>query len=232
WKHPVQLSVEAALLGGGEVIVAGARTRKGRMQVTVKTHNESYWYMERKRLGGFRHMYRSHKYNPATFRWDASYYEMKERSSDSLVVPTLCLAGSNHLTALAADKAAQLAQKARDMNPADWKNKPSRLTPGDLMCDHLRVVIVSQSFVGLSNSERMSWAYEALAASFCPNFESCGPEQGVPQLSPERLKGYSYIGKHVRALPHFRHLGLLQAKLLICCRTSAQNMNHPRTAAT
>lgn len=51
-------------------------------------------YVQRRMLGGFRHMYRGAVFDHRSKSWEASIYLLRDRPSDGKIVPTLISVGA------------------------------------------------------------------------------------------------------------------------------------------
>ncbi|CAM9261765.1 unnamed protein product, partial [Phaeothamnion confervicola] len=161
-RHPLQGKLEEAL------------QRCPRLAPTrVRATNTSYWFHQRRLLGGARHAHRGAvpSTRPAVLGWEAFIYRMVQRSRDLVLVPTLCPAvtpggravGGPVVTRGVALALADRAAAERDADPgAGRQPKPPGLAGERLLHSHFRVLVVSAAFRGRGNGERLAMVFDAL----------------------------------------------------------------------
>ncbi|KAG5183565.1 hypothetical protein JKP88DRAFT_245202 [Tribonema minus] len=95
----------------------------------------------------------------------------------------------------AAAAAADREAKKRDTCWSDLIGpKPANRTPQDVPRSHFRVLVVSTEFQGRQQLQRLGMVHDAITAALAPE---------VPDTAPlQRLRGFSWVGRNVAALPH------------------------------
>ncbi|CAM9183903.1 unnamed protein product, partial [Hapterophycus canaliculatus] len=142
--------------------------------------NLSYWYQQRRLLGGSRHMHRRVVFDPRSKRWEASIYKLGDRPSDGKLVPILTPIKSvatklstegqasyhsweDSTRRLCALALAAKSAKERDANPGAVRGpKPPGLNQHTMLQTHMSVLVVSDTFVGLSHADRLALVFTAL----------------------------------------------------------------------
>lgn len=128
--------------------------------IHLEIHNESYWYIMRKKLGAKRHQKLITIQNNS-LQWESYIYDIKLRESDNIRVPMKSHIKPDHKTKWAALKHAELAAKERDANPYG-KLKCGQYDPSNIESTHFRIFVVSHKFDRLSNKDRLSLVHNIL----------------------------------------------------------------------
>ena len=179
----------------------------------VRAKNESYWYEQRRLLGGKFHSVRSVQKEKLGTQHKAMIYELKRREEDCSLGP-----GKKYLglfnSAAKAYRACEKACEERDANPGEIEGLKVDVAndPSILLCTHMNVLIVSEKFRGLTHSERVSMVYGALLDIYWE----------TPGAVGETPKNFCIRGAAVNDLPHMRHLGVLPFELMLDLRTPSQ----------
>ncbi|CAN0142687.1 unnamed protein product [Ectocarpus sp. 13 AM-2016] len=134
--------------------------------LAVRLTNLSYWYQQRRLLGGARHMHRGAVFDPRTKRWEASVYMLGDRPSDGKLVPILTPIKSVGTTVSTKGQALALAAKSakeRDANPGAIRGpKPPGMTQLTMLQTHISILVVSDAFTGLSHADRLALVFTTL----------------------------------------------------------------------
>eukprot|EP00752_Nemacystus_decipiens_P018220 g16349.t1 len=135
--------------------------------LAVRLTNLSYWYQQRRLLGGFRHMHRRTEYDSRSKRWEASLYTLGDRPSDGKLVPILTpikpAVGTIISTEGQALALAVKSAKQRDANPGAVRGpKPPGMTQLTMLQTHISILVVSDSFEGLSHADRLALVFTAI----------------------------------------------------------------------
>ncbi|CAM9537572.1 unnamed protein product [Ectocarpus sp. 12 AP-2014] len=134
--------------------------------LAVLLTNLSYWYQQRRLLGGARHMHRGAVFDPRTKRWEASVYMLGDRPSDGKLVPILTPIKSVGTTVSTKGQALALAAKSakeRDANPGAIRGpKPPGMTQLTMLQTHISILVVSDAFTGLSHADRLALVFTTL----------------------------------------------------------------------
>jgi len=217
--HPYQIRLMAALNGN---------ERLG-PPLHVKVTNESYWFKQRKLLGGSNHAKRMVQQEKMGTKYQAAIYDLKRREEDFELSPAIKYLPGLYSTSAKAYRACEDACAIRDANPAEIVGDKTtfRANPALVLCTHLNVTVVSEEFRGKSHTERCEMVYEALVEEF---FENPGSTETDPNLAseenpfPERSlpKNFCVRGEAVNNLPHMKHLSSLPFELLFDLRTPSQ----------
>ncbi|CBJ25867.1 conserved unknown protein [Ectocarpus siliculosus] len=134
--------------------------------LAVRLTNLSYWYQQRRLLGGARHMHRGAVFDPRTKRWEASVYMLGDRPSDGKLVPILTPIKSVGTTISTKGQALAIAAKSakeRDANPGAVRGpKPPGMTQLTMLQTHISILVVSDAFTGLSHADRLALVFTTL----------------------------------------------------------------------
>ncbi|CAM9998277.1 unnamed protein product [Ectocarpus fasciculatus] len=150
--------------------------------LAVRLTNLSYWYQQRRLLGGARHMHRRAVFDSRTKRWEASLYMLGDRPSDGKLVPILTPINSVGTTVSTKGQALALAAKSakeRDANPGAVRGpKPPGMTQLTMLQTHISILVVSDAFTGLSHADRLALVFTSL------HDELAAPAHPPPSLLP------------------------------------------------
>jgi len=153
------------------------------LPIFINVKNESYWYIQRNRLGPKKHLSLIVKYNDNKCEYESNIYKMKLRESDMEIVPLKHFVGY-YKTKWLAYKHGEIACRERDGNPAKQinnskhdsskknsskldnnNNKHDNIDINKIRSTHFRIIIVSQIFYRMNNIDRLSLIYEELIKS-------------------------------------------------------------------
>ncbi|CAM9810654.1 unnamed protein product, partial [Ectocarpus sp. 4 AP-2014] len=152
--------------------------------LAVRLTNLSYWYQQRRLLGGARHMHRGAVFDPRTKRWEASVYMLGDRPSDGKLVPVLTPIKSVGTTVSTKGQALALAAKSakeRDANPGAIRGpKPPGMTQLTMLQTHMSILVVSDAFTGLSHADRLALVFTTLHNELAA---SAHPPHSLPDRS-------------------------------------------------
>jgi hypothetical protein len=153
--HPSQVDLQEALLSLPALLGDDERFPPP----LVIINNESYWYNQRKLLGGRNHSLRIVVPEKLGTQWKATTMAMK-RDEDFELVPAPHYLGL-FPSQTKAYRAAEEACKNRDANPAETvgEKEPIRQDPSKILATHFNVKIVSEAFRNLSHWERVRLVY-------------------------------------------------------------------------
>lgn len=208
----------------------------------VEVSNESYWYKARRELGGRRHMAREivELAGSAAERmrggvgYEAFYYALAADESTGALRPQRMSAGS----ALNAKQAWLLADAMCRSRDSDFGSTRT-LDAEDLLNTHLKVSVVSPTFVGLDQPDRAELVVEALLQKK-GNKPVCADRvvsEGINEVPaegemtaigdcrwvPARIPRGFLVGPSVFALPfHARIARLGATELILHLMTPAQ----------
>lgn len=205
----------------------------------VEVSNESYWYQARRELGGRRHMAREivELTGAAAERmrggvgYEAFYYALAPDESTGALNPQRLSAGS-----------APNAKQAWLLADAMCRSRDRSKTPieaEDLLNTHLKVIVVSPTFVGLDQPDRAELVVEALLEKkgnkqvcadrvFSEGINAVPAEGEMTAIDdcrwvPARIPRGFLIGPSVFALPfHARLARLGGTELILHLLTPAQ----------
>lgn len=183
----------------------------------VELIDESSWYDARRQVGGRRHMAReivqlrgvAADRFPRRIGYEGFYYALAPNDQTGELEPRRLSAGVA-ATAKQAYDLADAACAARDADAAD-----------DALGRHLRVVVVSGTFVGLDQRDRCDLVVETLLD--CLDAVAPGEELAMGGWVPDRVPRGLVAGPTVYQLPfHARLTRLGAAELCLDLRTPAQ----------
>jgi hypothetical protein len=234
-----RLEVMAPIHAG---MLAALRASATLRPLEVRVVNESYWYAQRKKLGGRKHQALPVKQNKHNCLWESAVFKLKIQEDDGEWAPQRVFC-STHRSKWAAVRHSSMAARERDLNPAlvsaaaaaaDPDNKgagQSSMRPEDVLATHFRLQVVSATFDRMTSAERVEMVYtvllEALGQSCLPQSQADAVvgrlAHGLGRVAPSGARLASHYGSNVCALPIFRFILPEQPlTLLIEAKTPSQ----------
>jgi acid stress-induced BolA-like protein IbaG/YrbA len=178
--------------------------------IHVNVVNLSYWYKQRKLLGGRKSMAVVITQNKQTMRYESNMFVVKPSDDDGELRAQKKFL-STHNSKWNAYRHCEAMMKERDMNPALNKKLPANsITPENILSSHFRVVVVSEVFYRMSYRDRVTLVYQELLRGMGsqpkPNTHVQELTPGSGHCAPNRMKMASFFGKNVCNLPLFRFI--------------------------
>lgn len=116
--------------------------------------NLSYWYKQRKALGGRKSMAVVITQNKQSMRFESNMFVIKPSEEDGEMRPQKKFL-STHNSKWNAYRHCEAMMKERDMNPALNKKLPlNSIAPESILSSHFRIVVVSEVFYRMSYRDR------------------------------------------------------------------------------
>ena len=119
----------------------------------VNVINLSYWYKSRRELGGRKAMAVVIQQNKQSMRYESNMFVYKLREEDGEMGPCRKFL-SSHGSKWNAYRHCEAMMKERDAPPGSKKVLAGGVSPGGELGTHFRVVVVSEVFYRMANSDR------------------------------------------------------------------------------
>lgn len=163
--------------------------------INVRVINDSYWYAQRKVLGGRKHMALIVEQNKSTLRWESYMFTLRPREEDNAMVPQRKFL-STHSSRYNGYRHAEQSCKKRDSLPEMAKY----MSEDELLQTHFRIQVVSAAFHRLGNLDRVALVYGELLRGVGSYPSLSHPQHFTP---PSRMKLGSIFGPRTCRLPIF-----------------------------